>query len=146
MCGQRFPVDGLHLTTRTATSSFPSRLQARIVAIMSKRLACVISARTRSFNRPLQGTVEAGETFIGGKAARSAFAALAHLPTQPCTELADMDLFVVSTIGLDLLYVLVIVRLSADSLSGSTSHRVQLRSGSHTRSRRHSLEMRLRAT
>jgi len=65
---------------------FPSRLQARIVAIMSKRLACVISARTRSFNRPLQGTVEAGETFICGKAARSAFAALAQLPTQPCTE------------------------------------------------------------
>src|SRR5262249_5430309 len=31
-------------------------------------------------------TVEADETFIGGKAARSALAALAHLPTQPCTE------------------------------------------------------------
>ena len=43
-------------------------------------------ARTRSFNRPLQGTVEADETFIGGKAPRSALAALAHLPTQPCTE------------------------------------------------------------
>jgi hypothetical protein len=41
-----------------------------------------------------------------------------------------MDLFVVPTFGLDLLYVLVIVRLGADSLSGSTSHRVQLRSGS----------------
>ena len=39
----------------------------------------VISARTRSFNRPLQGTVEADETFIGGKEARSALAALAHL-------------------------------------------------------------------
>ena len=42
-------------------------------------------------------------------------------------NIADMDLFVVPTFGLDLLDVLVIVRLGR---TGSTSHRVELRSGS----------------
>ena len=67
-------------------------------------------------NRPLQGTVEAGETFIGGKAARSAFAALAHLPTQPCTEHRRDGNVRVPTIGFDLLYVLAIIRLGRRQL------------------------------
>jgi hypothetical protein len=36
-------------------------------------------------------------------------------------NIAAMDLFVVPTIGFDLLYVLVIIRRSAETLSGSTS-------------------------
>ena len=76
----------------------------------------MISARTRSFNRPLQGTVDAYETFIGGKAARSALAALAHLPTQPCTEHRRDGTVRVPTIGFDLLYVLAIIRLGRRQL------------------------------
>ena len=76
----------------------------------------MISARTRSFNRPLQGTVDAYETFIGGKAARSALAALAHIPTQPCTEHRRDGTVRVPTIGFDLLYVLAIIRLGCRQL------------------------------
>jgi hypothetical protein len=42
-------------------------------------------------------------------------------------DIAAMDLFVVPTIGFDLLYFLVIVRLAAGTLSGSTSHLIRSR-------------------
>jgi hypothetical protein len=57
-----------------------------------------------------------------------------------------MDLLVVPTIGFDLLYVLVSFGWLAETLSGSTSHPIQLRNGSHARSPKHSLGLRLRAT
>jgi hypothetical protein len=53
--------------------------------------------------------------------------------------IAAMDLFVVSTLGFDLLYALVIVRLARRDLSGSTSQPIRPRTGSHVRSRRHFL-------
>jgi hypothetical protein len=56
-------------------------------------------------------------------------------------DIAAMDLFVVPTIGFDLLYGLVIVRLVRRDLVW-----INVRNGLHVRSRRHSLGMRLRAT
>jgi hypothetical protein len=61
-------------------------------------------------------------------------------------DIAAMDLFVAPTIGFDLLYVLVIIRLPAEILSGSTSHLIRPRNGSRARSQRHSLGLRRRAT
>src|SRR3954465_5003984 len=46
-------------------------------------------------------------------------------------DIAAMDLFVVPTIGFDFLSVLVIVRLERRNLSGSTSHPIRARNGSH---------------
>src|SRR5436309_15515401 len=59
-------------------------------------------------------------------------------------DIAAMDLFGVPTIGFDLLYVLVIVRLARRDLVriDATPHPT----AEHARSRRHSLGMRLRAT
>jgi hypothetical protein len=45
-------------------------------------------------------------------------------------DIAAIDLFVVPTIGFDLLYALVIVSLIGDSSSGST-HSIQRRNGLH---------------
>jgi hypothetical protein len=42
-------------------------------------------------------------------------------------DIAAIDLFVVPTIGFDLLYVLVIVRLAAETLSGSMSQLIRPR-------------------
>jgi hypothetical protein len=61
-------------------------------------------------------------------------------------DIAAMDLFVVPTIGFDLLYAFIIVRLDRRELSGSMSQQIRPRNGIHARSRRHSLGMRLRAT
>jgi hypothetical protein len=61
-------------------------------------------------------------------------------------NVAAMDLFIVPTIGFDLLYGLSSSGWRAETLSGSTSHLIQPRNGSHARSRRHFLGMRLRAT
>ena len=61
-------------------------------------------------------------------------------------DIAAMNPFVVPTIGFDLLYVLVIVRLAAETLSGSMPQLIRLRNGSHTRSPGHSRGMRRRAT
>ena len=61
-------------------------------------------------------------------------------------DIAAMDLFVVPTIGFDLLYAFIIVRLDRRELSGSMSQQIRPRNGFHARSRRHSLGMRLRAT
>ena len=61
-------------------------------------------------------------------------------------DIAAMDLFIAPTIGFDLLYVLVIVRLERRKLVGSTSHAIRPRNGLHARSQRHSLGMRPRAT
>ena len=54
-------------------------------------------------------------------------------------DIAAMDLFVVPTIGFDLLYAIVIVRLVRRDL-------VLINVTTHARSQRHSLGMRLRAT
>src|SRR5205809_6027678 len=61
-------------------------------------------------------------------------------------DIAAMDLFVVPTIGFDLLYALVIFGWTAETLSGSTSQPVRPRTGSHARSPKHSLGLRHRAT
>jgi hypothetical protein len=61
-------------------------------------------------------------------------------------DIAAMDLFVAPTIGFDLLYVLVIIRLERRTLSGSTSHHIRPRNGLHARSQRHSLGLKPRAT
>ena len=60
-------------------------------------------------------------------------------------DIATMDLFIAPTIGFDLLYVFVIVRLERH-LSGSTSHHIRPRNGLHARSQRHSLGLKPRAT
>ena len=61
-------------------------------------------------------------------------------------DIAAMDLFVVPTISFDLLYALVIVGSAAPLSSGSTSQQIRRPNGSHVRSRRHFLGMRLRTT
>ena len=61
-------------------------------------------------------------------------------------NIAAMDLFVVPTIGFDLLYVLVMCGWSDETLSELASRRTRLRNGSHARSRRLFLGTRLRAT
>jgi hypothetical protein len=61
------------------------------------------------------------------------------------SEIATTDFFVVPTIGFDLLYAFVIVRIDAETSSGSTSQRIQRRNGLPVRSRRHFLGMGLRA-
>jgi hypothetical protein len=59
---------------------------------------------------------------------------------------AAMDFFVVPTIGFDLLYALVIVRIDRRDLAWVTSQGIRQRNGLHVRSRRHFLGMGLRAT
>jgi hypothetical protein len=61
-------------------------------------------------------------------------------------DIAAMDLFVVPTIGFDLLYGFVIVRLDRETSSGSTSQQIPRLNGSHVRSRRLFPGMRLRTT
>jgi hypothetical protein len=61
-------------------------------------------------------------------------------------DIAAMDLFVVPTIGFDLLYASSLSGWRAETSSGSTSHLIRPRTGSHARLRRHSLGMRPRAT
>ena len=61
-------------------------------------------------------------------------------------DIAAMDLFVTPTIGFDLLYGLVIIRLARRDLVWINSHLIRPQNGSHVRSRRRSLGMRLRAT
>jgi len=61
-------------------------------------------------------------------------------------DIAAMDFFVVPTIGVDLLYAFVIVRMSAETSSGSTSQRIRRRNGLSVRSRRRFLGIVLRAT
>jgi hypothetical protein len=61
-------------------------------------------------------------------------------------EIAAMDLFVVPTIGLRLLYGFVIVRLHRRDLVWITSQPTRQRSGLHARSPRHFLGMGLRVT
>jgi hypothetical protein len=61
-------------------------------------------------------------------------------------QIAAMDLFIVPTIGFDLLYVLVIVGLDAEIWSGSTSPQIRTRNGLHARLRRRSPGMRPCAT
>src|SRR5215813_6123505 len=77
---------------------FPSRLQARIVAVMSKRLACVISARTpiaRS-REPLKPVKPSSAARRRGPLSQRWLTFLRnHAP-----NIADMDPFVVPTIGL----------------------------------------------
>jgi hypothetical protein len=46
-------------------------------------------------------------------------------------DIAAMDLFVVPTVGFDLLYAFVIVRLAAETWSGSTSQQTRRLNGSH---------------
>ena len=60
-------------------------------------------------------------------------------------DIAAMDLFIAPT-GLDLLYVLVIVRLERRKLSGLMSHPIRPPNGLHARSQRHSLGLKPRAT
>jgi hypothetical protein len=59
-------------------------------------------------------------------------------------DIAAMDLFIVPTIGFDLLYAFAIVRLDADTSSGSTSQKTQPRNGSHASYPKHFLGMRRR--
>jgi hypothetical protein len=61
-------------------------------------------------------------------------------------DIAAMDLFVVPTVGFDLLYGLVIVRLDPEASSGSMSQQIRRPNGLHVKSRRHFLGMRLRTT
>jgi hypothetical protein len=60
-------------------------------------------------------------------------------------DIAAMDLFTVPTIGFDLLYAFVIVRLAAETSSGSTSQQIPRQNGLRVKSRRHSPGTRLRA-
>jgi hypothetical protein len=61
-------------------------------------------------------------------------------------DIAVMDLFVVTTIGFDLLYAFVIVRIDRRDLVWTTSQRIRRQNGLHVRSRRHFLGTGLRAT
>jgi hypothetical protein len=61
-------------------------------------------------------------------------------------DIAAMDLFVIPTIGFDLLYAPVIVRLVRRDLVWINVQQIRPRNGLHGRSRRHFLGMRLRAT
>ena len=61
-------------------------------------------------------------------------------------EIAAMDLFVVPTVGFDLLYGLVIVRLDRRDLIWINVTQIRRPNGLHVRSRRRFLGMRLRAT
>ena len=61
-------------------------------------------------------------------------------------DVAAMDLFVVPTIGFDLLYASVIVRLGGRDSSGSTSQQIPRPNGLHVRSRRLFPGMRLHTT
>ena len=61
-------------------------------------------------------------------------------------DIAAMDLFVVPTIGFDLLYVLVIVRLERRELVWINVTQIRPRNGLHARSRRRSPGMRLRSS
>jgi hypothetical protein len=62
-------------------------------------------------------------------------------------DIAAMDLFVVPTIGFDLLYAFVIVRLERRNLVWiKTSQQLRRQNGLHVKSRKHFLGMRLRAT
>ena len=49
------------------------------------------------------------------------------------SDIAAMDLFVVPTIGFDLLYAFVIVRLDAETWSGSTSQQIPRPNGLHVK-------------
>jgi hypothetical protein len=64
-----------------------------------------------------------------------------HLP-----EVAAMDLFVVPTIGFDLLYAFIVVRLDRRDSSGLMLQQIQQQNGSHASSPRHSLGMKRLAT
>ena len=48
-------------------------------------------------------------------------------------DIAAMDLFVVPTLGFDLLYAFVIVRPTAETSSGSTSQQIRRQNGLHVR-------------
>jgi hypothetical protein len=48
-------------------------------------------------------------------------------------DIAAMDLFVVPTVGFDLLYAFVIVRWTVETWSGSTSQQTRRLNGSHAR-------------
>src|SRR6478672_539550 len=61
-------------------------------------------------------------------------------------DIAAMDLFVVPTVGFDLLYPSSSSGLAAEISSGSTSQQIRRPNGLHVRSRRRFLGMRLRAT
>ncbi|WP_197689320.1 hypothetical protein [Bradyrhizobium erythrophlei] len=61
-------------------------------------------------------------------------------------DIAAMDLFVVPTIGFDLLYAFVIVRSAAETSSGSTSLQIPRPNGLRARSQKHSRGMKRRAT
>jgi hypothetical protein len=56
------------------------------------------------------------EQIVHGQAMRPALSTMAHLVRNHAPDIAAMDLFVVPTIGFDLLYVLVIVRLARRDL------------------------------
>jgi hypothetical protein len=61
-------------------------------------------------------------------------------------EVAAMDLFVVPTIGFDLLYAFISFDSTAETSFGLMLQQIQQQNGSRTRSRKHSLGMRRRAT
>ena len=61
-------------------------------------------------------------------------------------DIAAMDLFVVPSIGFDLLYALVIVQLARRDLVWINVTTIRPRTGSHARSPKHSLGLRRRAT
>ncbi len=61
-------------------------------------------------------------------------------------DIASMDLFIAPTIGFELLYVLVIIRLERRKLVWINVTRIRLRNGLRARSQRRSPGMRLRAT
>ena len=125
---------------------FPSRLQARIIAIVSKRLACVISrvpahsiARSREALKPMKPSSAARRR--GPPLQRWLTFLRNHAP-----NIAAMEMFVFRPSDSTRTTSWPSSGWGAGSLSGSKSHRIQLRRGSHPRSQRHSLGMRLRAT
>ena len=61
-------------------------------------------------------------------------------------DIAAMDLFIAPTIGFDVLYVLIIVRLERRKLIWINVHHIRPRNGSHGRSQRHSLGLKPRVT
>jgi len=61
-------------------------------------------------------------------------------------DIAAMDLFVVPTIGFDLLYAFIIIRLDCESSPGSMSQQIQRQNGSRVRLSTHSPGMRIHDT
>jgi hypothetical protein len=66
---------------------------------------------------------------VHGQAMQATEPGMAHLSATHAPDIAAMDLFVVPTIGFDLLYALVIVRLDRRTWSASMSQQTRRQNG-----------------